>query len=150
MLKKELRKYYRISLTEVLLSHKYLMLSILLFSFMPIILTQLYFRGDDSSFLLWAMECDKPILNVFSPDPAISNISNLTGLKGVYRPFLLLFIMFVQHIVGNSPLLFYLINGVLFIAAVVLIYKTKLQNCYPMKLLHFTQSLFSLQVSLQS
>jgi hypothetical protein len=127
MFKNKFQKFYECSFINIILSNRYLIFSILLFSIFPIISTQLYFRHDDAQWLLWAHEFNKPLLYVFHPDPQINNFSGYPGLAGYYRPFAGLYIIFIQYIFGNSPFFFHLIAGLFLIGSIIFMFKiTKL------------------------
>jgi hypothetical protein len=123
MFKNKFQKFCEFSFINIILSNHYLIFSILLFSIFPIISTQLYFRHDDSQWLLWAYEFDKPLLYVFHPDPQINNLSGYGGLGAYYRPFAGLYIIFMQYTFGNSPFFFQLIAGLFLIGSIIFMFK---------------------------
>ena len=53
---------------------------------LPAIGSQLYFRHDDSSFILFSARFHGSLLNVFRTDPSINVWGNLRGMSGYYRP----------------------------------------------------------------
>jgi len=53
---------------------------------LPAIGSQLYFRHDDSSFILFSARFHGSLLHVFSTDPSVNIWGNLKGMSGYYRP----------------------------------------------------------------
>jgi hypothetical protein len=117
------KKHSEFALGKLILANQYLIFSIIICSFIPIIGTQLYFRLDDSAWLLWASEFNKPLLNVFSTDPGINNYNKYAGLSGYYRPFFGIYIILMQNIFGNSPFIFQIVGGLMVIGSIVFMFK---------------------------
>ncbi len=101
----------------------FIILTIILSSYIPIIGVQLYFRHDDAGTLLWALEFKKFFLHAFDPGPWLNEYYKYNGVGGYYRPFESLFIMLLQNIFGPQPFYFHLINGLMMIGTAIFLYK---------------------------
>jgi len=101
----------------------FIILTIILSSYIPILGVQLYFRHDDAGTLLWALEFKKFFLYAFDPRPWLNEYYKYNGVGGYYRPFESLYIMFLQNIFGPQPFYFHLINGLMMIGTIIFLYK---------------------------
>jgi len=109
-------KSARADFVEWVIERKYLIATILMFSFIPIIGIQVYFRHDDSQMLLWAAEFNKAFYHAFNPDL-------YQGEWCYYRPFTHLYVMLMQDIFGNSPFFYQLIGGIMMVGVIVIAFK---------------------------
>ena len=114
---------FQTRVVDWIISQKYLLLTIIIFSFIPIVGIQLYFRHDDSAILLWAQEFNKPFYYAFHTDLDINRFAGYDGMGGYYRPFTYLYLMFMQDIFGNSPFFYQLLGGVMMVGIVVIAFK---------------------------
>ncbi len=114
---------FQTQVVDWIISQKYLILTIIIFSFIPIVGIQLYFRHDDSAILLWAQEFNKPFYYAFHTDLDINRFAGYDGMGGYYRPFTYLYLMFMQDIFGNSPFFYQLLGGVMMVGIVVIAFK---------------------------
>ena len=102
----------------------FLILSILLSLYMPIIGSQLYFRHDDAQILRWAKNHSEQALSIFNPKLWMDDFQRYHGVGGTYRPFQGLYIILLLRVFGPDPLPFQLINGLLIIGIFVFLYRT--------------------------
>ena len=116
-------KSFQEQIVNWIITQKYLLLTIIIFAFIPIVGIQLYFRHDDSAILLWAQEFDKPFYYAFHTNLDINRFAGYDGMGGYYRPFTYLYLMFMQDIFGNAPFFFQLFGGLMMVGNVVITFK---------------------------
>ena len=96
---------------------------IIISSYIPIVMSQLYFRHDDSQTLLWAHEFTGNVLKVFNPSLWLGEYYKYPGVGGYYRPFESIYILFLLKIFGPNAAYFQFINGFLVVGTIIFMYK---------------------------
>ncbi len=101
----------------------FIIISLAPFVLIPLFVSQLYFRHDDASGLLWAKEYNRPIYHIFSPDPELNRIGYYPGIAGAYRPFTYFYIKVLWDIFGAEPRPYHILDGLIFMAAVFFLFR---------------------------
>jgi hypothetical protein len=95
-----------------------LLLALAPFATIILLGSQLYFRHDDSALLLWAKEFDSPFYYALSTDPDTNRFASYPGMGGYWRPGSYLYVLLLWSIFGAVPWPYFVIGGLVFLAAV--------------------------------
>ncbi len=101
----------------------FIIISLAPFVLIPLFGSQLYFRHDDASGLLWAKEYNRPLYHIFSPDPELNRMEYYPGIAGAYRPFTYFYIKVLWELFGTEPGPYHVIDGLLFMTAVFFLFR---------------------------
>lgn len=91
--------------------------------YVPLLITQLYFRHDDSQVLLWAKEFSQFWLTAFNPQLWLDEFYAYPGVGGYYRPFESLYVMAILRTLGAEPFYFHFFNAILILGTFVFLFK---------------------------
>lgn len=107
----------------------FIIISLAPFVLIPLFGSQLYFRHDDASGLLWAKEYNRPLHHIFSPDPELNRIAYYPGIAGGYRPFTYFYLKILWDIFATEPGPYHILDGLIFMAAVFFLFRLSRYRC---------------------